>query len=174
MTSSAKIDRHFADYATYQIRLFLFAGNDTTSSTIVYTFHLLSKHPDVLAKTRQEHDLVFGDSPSKAGTLLKERPTLLNQCSYTMAVIKETLRLYPPASTMRSGAPELDSQIDTTIPIIWTISTSRSHTRHAFAIPDYGHTQMTSSQTAFWSIKDTNCTLILWPSVPLSKGPGAA
>ncbi|KAF2681620.1 cytochrome P450 [Lentithecium fluviatile CBS 122367] len=85
------LDHRFVRYATSQIRLFLFAGNDTTSSSIVYTFHLLSKHPVALEKLRQEH----------------------NECRYTLAVIKETLRLYPPASTMReprSGVVVTDRQ----------------------------------------------------------------
>ncbi|KAF2790581.1 cytochrome P450 [Melanomma pulvis-pyrius CBS 109.77] len=85
------------------IRLFLFAGSDTTSSSIIYTYHLLSQHPGVLEKLRAEHTAIFGPHPSKAATLLKQNPTLLNKCRYTMAVIKETLRLYAPAATMRAG-----------------------------------------------------------------------
>ncbi|KAI9661098.1 MAG: hypothetical protein M1821_009425 [Bathelium mastoideum] len=100
-----KLEEHFARYATYQIRLFLFAGNDTTSSSIVYVYYLLSKYPEVLVKLRQEHDEVFGTDTSRAAALLKKQPALLNQCKYTLAVINETLRLYPPAATMRSGRP---------------------------------------------------------------------
>ncbi|PWY92219.1 cytochrome P450 [Aspergillus heteromorphus CBS 117.55] len=103
ISEATKLDDHFAEYVTYQIRLFLFAGNDTTSSSIVYVYHLLSKHPEALTQVRQEHDAVLGDNPSAASQLLRERPALLNQCAYTMAVIKETLRLYPPAGTMRQG-----------------------------------------------------------------------
>jgi cytochrome P450 len=105
ISETTKLDDHFAKYATYQIRLFLFAGNDTTSSSIVYIYHLLSQHPDALAQIRQEHDLVFGTDPSAAAKLLRESPALLNQCPYTLAVIKETLRLFPPAATMRQGRP---------------------------------------------------------------------
>lgn len=100
-----KLEEHFARYAAYQIRLFLFAGNDTTSSTIVYVYHLLSQHPDALRRMRQEHDQVFGTDIGKAAELLVQRPALLNQCRFTMAVIKEVLRLYPPAATMRAGRP---------------------------------------------------------------------
>jgi len=100
-----KLEEHFARYATYQIRLFLFAGNDTTSSTIIYVYHLLSQHPETLKMVRQEHDRVFGADVENAAELLVHRPALLNQCRYTMAVIKETLRLYPPAATMRAGRP---------------------------------------------------------------------
>ncbi|KAF2746813.1 cytochrome P450 [Sporormia fimetaria CBS 119925] len=100
-----KLDEHFAQYASYQIRLFLFAGNDTTSSTIVYVYHLLSQHPEAMKKLRAEHDAIFGRDPEKAEELLIQQPALLNQCKYTLAVIKETLRLYPPAATMRMGKP---------------------------------------------------------------------
>ncbi|KAF2470712.1 cytochrome P450, partial [Lindgomyces ingoldianus] len=51
-----------------------------------------------------EHDVVFG-SDTNVGTLLKESPALLNQCKYTIAVVKDTLRLYPPATSLRQGRP---------------------------------------------------------------------
>ena len=38
------LDERFMKQLTYQIRPFLFAGNDTTSSSIVFTYHLLSSH----------------------------------------------------------------------------------------------------------------------------------
>ena len=103
LMQTSELEEYFAQYATYQIRLFLFAGNDTTSSSIVYVYHLLSKHPEALARLRREHNEVFGTDCGQAASLLKENPALLNQCKYTLAVIKETLRLYPPAATMRSG-----------------------------------------------------------------------
>ena len=65
-------------------------------------FHLLSKHPEALAKMRQEHNEVFGTNLSNTADALKKQPALLNQCRYTFAVIKETLRLYALASTMRA------------------------------------------------------------------------
>ncbi|KAK3214391.1 hypothetical protein GRF29_28g2965198 [Pseudopithomyces chartarum] len=100
-----KLEKHFAQYATYQIRLFLFAGNDTTSSTMVYVYHLLSQHPEALQTTREEHDAIFGIDTSSTAEALIQKPALLNQCKYTMAVVKEVLRLYPPAATMRAGRP---------------------------------------------------------------------
>lgn len=98
---TSKLDEHFAQYTSYQIRLFLFAGSDTTASTISYVYHLLFKHPEILKQVREEHDLVFGIDPSRAGELIKSDPTLLNNCPLTLAVIKETLRIFPPASTTR-------------------------------------------------------------------------
>ncbi|KAH8656052.1 putative cytochrome P450 [Tricladium varicosporioides] len=101
----AALDDSFTETVTNQIRLFLFAGNDTTSSTIVFVFHILSKHPEVLVQLRKEHDTIFGLDPLRAAAMLKEQPALLNRCQYTLAVVKETLRIYPPAGNQREGVP---------------------------------------------------------------------
>lgn len=100
--SSIKLDDRYTRLVMNQIRLFLFAGNDTTSATIAYVFDFLSKNPDIHTKLCEEHDKIFGPVANTAA-LLKEKPALLNQCPFTLAVIKETLRLYPPASSLRQG-----------------------------------------------------------------------
>ncbi|KAF1845155.1 putative cytochrome P450 [Cucurbitaria berberidis CBS 394.84] len=99
---SMELDKDFAQIAANQIRLFIFAGNDSTATTIVYTYHMLFQHPSVLAKVREEHDAIFGRGPD-AGDRLRDNPVLINLCRYTLAVVKETLRLYPPASSIREG-----------------------------------------------------------------------
>lgn len=104
---SAKLDRRFAEHTTFQMRLFLFAGNDTTSSTICYVYHCLSKHPEVMVRLRQEHDAVFGGDSTMVALLIREQPSILNKLEYTLAVIKETLRLYPPAGTTRAGRKDV-------------------------------------------------------------------
>ncbi|KAI1855547.1 hypothetical protein JX266_000412 [Neoarthrinium moseri] len=98
-----KLDQNFADYATYQIRVFLFAGTDTTASMMVYVYHRLAKHPNWRRKLQMEHDEVFGPDPNDAARVLKENPSLLNSCKLTLAFLKETLRLHGPAGTMRAG-----------------------------------------------------------------------
>jgi len=98
-----RLDDEFAATVSHQIRMFLLAGNDTTASTIVFMYHLMFKHPEIRAQLKAEHDAIFGQDISNAGELLKQQPALLNQCKYTLAVIKETLRIYPPAVTMRQG-----------------------------------------------------------------------
>jgi hypothetical protein len=100
-----RLDPHFSSFATSQIRLFLFAGHDTTSSSLIYTYHLLSKHPEALQKIREEHTAVFGPDPRAAAPQLRENPNLLGKVPYTYAVIRETLRLFPGASAMREGLP---------------------------------------------------------------------
>ncbi|KAK7932039.1 cytochrome P450 [Apiospora marii] len=99
------LDETFAAYTSYQIRLFLFGGTDSTAATMVYLYHMLAKHPDWLAKLKKEHDEVFGMTSGDASRILKENPVLLNSCRNTQAFIKETLRLYAPAGTMRAGRP---------------------------------------------------------------------
>lgn len=96
----------FASLASNQIRMFIMAGNDSTSATIIYAYHLLSQNPHTLLKLRQEHTEVFG-SHGGVAKMLKQNPALLNKCQYTLAIIKETLRMFPPASTQRSGRSDV-------------------------------------------------------------------
>lgn len=105
ISQDEKLDRTFADYASYQIRVFLFAGTDTTASIMVYIYHYLSKNPDWARKLREEHDQIFGKDPNDAAAVLKNNPSLLNKCKLTLAFIKETLRLRAPAGTLRDSVP---------------------------------------------------------------------
>lgn len=100
-----KMDPLFKTYAIDQIKTFIFAGHDTTSSTIAYMLHMLSKHPDVLDTVCKEHDEVFGSDVNKAAEAINADPHLLNKLEYSLAIIKEILRLFPPASTIRKGDP---------------------------------------------------------------------
>ena len=125
---SEALDPNFRSFAIAQIRVFLFAGHDSTSSTICYVFHMLSQHEEVLRRLRAEHDALLGTDISKTPSLLTENPTLLNQLPYTVAVIKETLRLFPPAASGRDGKQHvwITSDTGTICPtddviMIWTL-----------------------------------------------------
>ncbi|MFB6361705.1 MAG: cytochrome P450 [Halobacteriales archaeon] len=68
---------------------FLFAGHETTSLALTYTLFLLARHPEAQRKLRDEVDTVLdGDAPTAGAR---------EQLDYTERVIKEALRLYPPA-----------------------------------------------------------------------------
>ncbi|KAH0542811.1 hypothetical protein FGG08_002859 [Glutinoglossum americanum] len=85
-----------------QVKSFVFAGEDTTSTTVQWIIYQISKRPHVLAKLRAEHNAVFGDRLVEE--VLAERPqAALSGMVYTAAVIKETLRFNPPAGTARSA-----------------------------------------------------------------------
>lgn len=101
--SATGINSDFKDFAMAQIKLFIFAGHDTTSTGAIFTYHLLSQHPKILGKVRAEHDTVFGPDASSAASILSSKPSLLNQLPYTLAVIKESLRIYPTVAALRDG-----------------------------------------------------------------------
>ena len=97
------LDTTFRKYAVSQMKVFIFAGHDTTASTICYSWLLLSRHPKAMAKLRAEHDAVLGQDKGKAASVLVETPAILNKRPYTLAVIKETLRLFPVVFSPRMG-----------------------------------------------------------------------
>ncbi|QSZ29098.1 hypothetical protein DSL72_003608 [Monilinia vaccinii-corymbosi] len=100
-----KLDAAFRAFAILQIRLFVFVGHDSTSSTICYCMHLLSQNPKVLTQLRAEHDSVLGTDLDKVPSTLAGNPQLSNSLLYTTAVIKEVLRLFAPAGSSRQGKP---------------------------------------------------------------------
>ena len=65
------------------------AGHETTANLLSWTFYLLSKHPEIEARVREEAQRVLGDRD----------PTLeaVKTLEYTRMVLDEALRLYPPA-----------------------------------------------------------------------------
>ena len=101
------MDSNFEAVARSSIKLFIFAGYDTTSTTLCYACHLLSTHPSTARLLRQEHDRVIGSVPSDAAKIIATNPHLLNNLPYTLAVLKETLRLYPPVDTGRAGSKDI-------------------------------------------------------------------
>lgn len=100
-----RLDPEFKQAAISNMKTFVFAGHDTTSSTISYVYYYLSKNPKCLERIRAEHDAVFGTDISTVSSQLKNDARLLNQLEYTLAVTREVLRLQPPASTIRIGEP---------------------------------------------------------------------
>ncbi|KAL2810347.1 cytochrome P450 [Aspergillus granulosus] len=88
------------------MRSFIFAGHDTTASTLSYIYLMMERHPKALAKVQQEHDEVFSTDLHQTAQKIKEYPILLSRLPYTLAVIKEVLRLYPighPAKIVDEG-----------------------------------------------------------------------
>lgn len=72
-----------------QMMTMVVAGHDTTTALLAWTWYLLGQHPDVMARVRAEVDAVLGGEPPAVDHL--QRLTALDR------VLKETLRLYPPA-----------------------------------------------------------------------------
>lgn len=95
-----KPEVEFVDRLIANLKVMMFAGHDTTSATICFMTKCLQDNPDCLAKLRHEHDIVLGE-PDKAVEVLTASPHLIHSLPYTLGVIKETLRLWPLASTVR-------------------------------------------------------------------------
>ena len=97
------INPRWAEIAINQLIIFLFAGHDTTASTLTFCYTLLHEHPTVLEKLREELDAVFGSDPDAVIEQIAHAPETLNQLPFTTAVIKETLRLFPPVGSVRKS-----------------------------------------------------------------------
>lgn len=84
--------REIVDEAT----TFLFAGFDTTSTTLAFALWYLATHPDTMQWLQEEVDQVFGSTEAARAFKPEDLPLLKR----TRAVINETLRLRPPANSI--------------------------------------------------------------------------
>jgi cytochrome P450 len=82
---TALSDREVRD----QAMTILLAGHETTANALAWTFYLLARHPDVRQRLEQEVDSVLGARTATTDDL----PSL----PFTLQVLKEAMRLYPPA-----------------------------------------------------------------------------
>ncbi len=70
------------------ISMFL-AGHETTANALTWAWYLLAQHPEVVSKLQRELDDVLSGHLPGAGDV--------DRLPYATMIIKETLRLYPPA-----------------------------------------------------------------------------
>jgi cytochrome P450 len=82
------------------VTLFI-AGHETTSNLMAWVFYFLARHPEVEAALHVELDTV----------LHGRTPTLHDALPYADLIIKETLRLRPPAWILSSRVSEADIQV---------------------------------------------------------------
>ncbi len=72
-----------------QVLIFLLAGHDTTAIALTFALQLLGRHPDAQRRVRDEVATVLGDRAPTAEDY--------DRLSYTTMVLKEAMRLFPPA-----------------------------------------------------------------------------
>ncbi|NWF69923.1 MAG: cytochrome P450 [Chloroflexi bacterium] len=83
-------DKHMTDKQVRDEAMTLFgAGHETTAVALTWTWYLLAQHPEIEQKLLGELDRVLG---GRAPTLA-DLPNL----QYTEMILKESMRLYPPA-----------------------------------------------------------------------------
>ncbi|HEX4751279.1 MAG TPA: cytochrome P450 [Solirubrobacterales bacterium] len=73
-----------------QLMTLMFAGHDTSTSTVTFALFELAHHPDALAHLGEEQDRVLAGEAPTIDQLEREMP-------YLDMVVDEVLRLYPPA-----------------------------------------------------------------------------
>ena len=95
-TGDAMNDRQLRD----EVMTIFLAGHETTAIALGWTWYLLSKHPAVAQRLHAELGDVLGGRPPGFDDL----PRL----AYTEQVIKESMRLYPPAWIISRCAIEAD------------------------------------------------------------------
>jgi cytochrome P450 len=78
-----------------QVLIFLLAGHETTSIALTFTLFLLGHHPQIQKRVQDEIDQMTGDID-------------VNQFPYMTMVIKEAMRLYPPAFAIGRFTPTGD------------------------------------------------------------------
>ena len=71
-----------------QILTMLIAGHDTSTALLAWALHLFGKHPEVMIQARDEVDSIIATDEVTI--------THVDGLDYLDAMIKETLRLYPP------------------------------------------------------------------------------
>ncbi|EPQ55423.1 cytochrome P450 [Gloeophyllum trabeum ATCC 11539] len=79
-----------------EMRIILFAGHETTSTTLTWTLWEIAKHPDVQDKLRKEiQDTEAKVRAHSGGTQMELSLADIEGMSYLQAVLKASLRLHP-------------------------------------------------------------------------------
>ena len=73
-----------------QLMTLMFAGHDTSTSTLTFMMYELARHPEVIERLQEEQDRVLGGATPDIEQLERQMP-------YLEMVLDEVLRLYPPA-----------------------------------------------------------------------------
>ena len=79
----------------------LFAGHDTTSTSISFTLYALASHPDCQRKVATELKDIFGDDEERDITMED-----MAKMKYLSSCIKEAMRLYPTVPLLSRTAKE--------------------------------------------------------------------
>jgi cytochrome P450 len=95
-TNEGMTDRQLRD----EVLTLVLAGHETTANALNWSFFLLSRNPSARERLERELADVLGDRPPRIEDL--------HELRYTEAVIKESMRLFPPAWLTARRAIEED------------------------------------------------------------------
>src|SRR5580693_7730428 len=95
---SLLLDAHDEDGTTLtnlqirdEVMTLMFAGHDTTTSTVAFMFYELAHHPEIVARLQAEQDSELRDGQPTPTQLMS------GELAELELVFDETLRMYPPA-----------------------------------------------------------------------------
>jgi cytochrome P450 len=143
-----------------QLSTFLFAGSDTTALALAYCLHVLSLHPEIQIRLREEilavsiHANSRSASPvdSSVNHSLITYADALDTLPYLDSVVREVLRLYPPVhGTIRVATA------DDLIPISHPIEL-----RDGTTVPAGGHIHIRKGSYVHIPIEGLNLSEDLW------------
>jgi len=108
--SDAGIKRMTDTQLRDEVMTIFLAGHETTANALTWTFYLLSEYPSVEAKLYEELKSVLGNGNGKGNGGSKQEangldlriPTVddIPNLEYTEKIVRESMRLYPPAWTL--------------------------------------------------------------------------
>ena len=142
--NATELDAGFRAFAISQVRLFLFVGHDSMSSTILLyiassIFQTQAPSHRFGPSTTPYWEAIFVSLPS----LLAEQPQLLGSLPYTTAVIKEAAPAFParfgnPARRPRRRASlaRMDARYPTENTLIWILHTAMHRVAENWVSPD--------------------------------------
>ncbi|CDH59811.1 cytochrome p450 [Lichtheimia corymbifera JMRC:FSU:9682] len=88
--------------------VFFLAGHDTTANALNFAVYYMAMNKDIQEKAREEAIRVLGDNPEDVIPNSEQVKSL----PYIDMVIKETLRMNPPASAIFARKPTEDTDLD--------------------------------------------------------------
>ena len=110
----------------YEIKTFLLAGHETSAAMLTWTMYELSRDEDATRRVVSEAERVFGKLDQGA---LPTRDSLAS-LEYTLAALKETLRLYSVVPVVTRVAEEDDDLGGTRVPAGTTVIMSLQGVHH--------------------------------------------
>jgi enediyne biosynthesis protein E7 len=91
-----------------EIKTFLITGSETVANVLTWTLYLLCRHPAHACRVRVEASAALGDQLNV--------PPYLRGLEFTTAVVKETMRLFPPVWCVGRRAKQLHAIRGSEIP----------------------------------------------------------
>jgi len=89
-----------------ELFLFYIAGHETSTNILNWALLEVARHPDVYANLMSEIDSVMGPTEKDPNNIVSPTHLQIDEMPYLDMVLKETLRLYPPAIAVNRMVPE--------------------------------------------------------------------